>query len=159
MMKANLRTMKLMVTTALFASMASACIYSDSKFDTNLCAFSKCYSDYQCSSGTCIDFSNDVQFCMLPVWGVILTAIGILLVIVGAILLCCCCCACCCCARRRKQLQLIEEHHYYGVSQVQQPDNDVVAHQYMGQGQVQHAVYQNQQDHNAYLPQTSNKMH
>ena len=111
------------LTAALFMSMASACITSDSPFDSNHCPFSKCYSDNQCSSKICV-FTNDSSgFCMLPIWGIILSAIGILLLIVGFICLLCCCCACCCChASRRRPVRVIEEHHYHGMSRDEDPN-------------------------------------
>ena len=107
-------TMKLLMVSAfLLAQVAQACNRNDYSL-TNKCLGEECISDSQCALDYCIlaDINKMRSgICALPVWAIVLIALGSLLVL---ILLCALCC--CCCRRRRNDRisrKLDVHNHYY----------------------------------------------
>ena len=106
-------TLALLLTSQIAS--ASSCS-NDRNALTNRCNGLRCYKDFQCASGYCMnhpfDDDDDEGLCApnIPWWGWVLIVLGAILVIVA---LCCLCCCCCKKRRNNRLTQKLDERNKY----------------------------------------------
>lgn len=109
MMFTTNKVMMMLVALGCLALSASACTTNDDYGVRHKCPFVECYSDYECSSGNCINrhYTGDDGYCALETWMLVVVIVVSVLIFLSIIA-----CCVCCCRRRRLKRELHIHNHY-----------------------------------------------